>query len=589
MNKLLSSLVGFALAIAAPAYAQSDLVSGLAGRLASPTYGAALVAYQSSLAGSVARTAQQKFSDHLALTDFGAKCNGSYNDDPAWTAALAALTPGLSLELPAGTCTLAAGHVAPVVSNVGIVGAGSGQTTILYTGTNTTNDLLTVGNGTTSITGWLLKGFTIQSNTKMTAGAALHLKRMQNGNRVEDVNVGAFGSSSNNLYNAVWLDNVNVFKYTDSNISVANEGLMMNGSASSAEGSDVFIDNVAVTFSKIGYHVGGGQGGIYFGKTLAYGNGVNYQLDNALAAQMNREIFFSSQAVSDGSSSYGVWFNDSLTSNAPVVMNGAFGSAGLIGPIAGVPEVYVQKWPNGRISFGPGQLYNATGDGLKVDDASVQIAIDPSRFIFNNTGYGINATTADNQISNLSQFTYANTAGNYSANVQLAPFTLSSNAAFAYGAGNQAGQFWTVGGKNRWALQTDGSAETGSNAGSGLLLSAYSDAGAYLGSWLQVNRATGRITVPGAIAANSGTMPAYQASGATITNAHAVQGYTSLSSGSATITLAGSAAYTNGSSYTCTAADNSAAAAVYVSQSSGTAFTLTGTGSDLVRFHCTGD
>lgn len=384
--------------------------------------------YSAPFSGAVARSLTNKFQDTLNLKDFGATCNGTgTGDETALVNAFAALAPGLTLTLPAGTCVFTTAKVLPVISNAGIVGAGSGQTVLLYTGSNATNDLIKIGNGTTSLTGWLVKGFSLQSSTKMTAGAALHMMRMQNGNRLDDVNAGAFGASTNNLFNGVWLDNVNVFRYDNFNISVQNQGLMMNGSATSSEGSDIYLDNGAITFSAIGYHVGGGQGGVYFGNVLAFGNGVNFQIDNLLAAQQNREIFFSDQAVSDGSSSYGVWFNDSLTSNAPVVMNGAYGSAGLIGPVANVPEIYIQKWPNGRISMGPGQLYNATGDGLRVDDTSTQIAIDPSRYIFNNTRYGINATSSDSQISNLSQFMQSNAAGNYSPNVHLIPFSVASS------------------------------------------------------------------------------------------------------------------------------------------------------------------
>ncbi|WP_186082803.1 hypothetical protein [Burkholderia gladioli] len=596
MKKIL--VFACALLTVASASAQSDMISGLAGRLASPTYGAGLVAYQAAPAGSVARTLQQKMGDHLNLRDFGAKCNGTFNDDAALTSALAVLAPGVVLELPAGTCTFTTAKVAPLVSGAGIVGAGAGQTTLMYTGASTTADLLKIGNGTASLSGWTLKGFSIQSSTKMTAGAALHVMRMQNGTRIDDVNAGTFGATTNNLWNGLWLDNVNVIKVTNSNVSVSNEGLMMNGSATTDEGSDVFLDNIAITFSKVGFHVGGGQGGVYFGKTLTYGNGVNYQIDSTIAARGNREIFMSESCVSDGSSSYGVWINDPRAGSAPIVMNGAYGSAGLIGPVSGVPEIYVQSWPNGRISMGPGQTYNATGDGIKVDDASAEIAIDPARYIVYNGGYAINATTTTYGVSNLSQYTYQNTAGNYSAGVQLLPFTMTSSAAFSQSAGAQMGQLWTVGGKTRWAIETDGAAETGGNAGTGLLLAAYSDAGAYLGSWMQVSRSSGHVTFPGAvsagavtassISATTGAMPTYQANGTAITSAHAVQGYVNLSGGSATVALSGAAAYASSGSYTCTAAD-AAAAQVYVNQTSGAAFTLTGTGSDLIHYLCVGD
>lgn len=547
------------------------------------------IQYQATATGSVARSVTSKLSDQLYFGDFGGKCDGTTNDDAAFTAALAAITTNSRLNFPKGICVFSTAHTFPTLNNVTIAGAGSTATEFLYTGTGTTGDLFTLGNGTTSISGWLFQGFSINSNTTMTSGSALHLRRMQNGNTMNDVSVGTFGSSTNKIYDGIWLDNVNVFKFTNSNDSVQNEALKMNGSPTSDEGSDIFLDNIAITFSSIGYHVGGGQGGIYFGKTLAYGNNVNYQIDNALATRLNREIFFSDQSVSDGSKSYGVWFNDSLTSNAPVVMNGAFGSAGLIGPVANIPEIYIEKWANGRFSYGAGEIYNATGDGIKIDDASVQIAIDPSRYIFNNGGYGVNATTAYNQLANQSQFMYANTLGNYSSNVQPLPFAVTSNMAVHYSAGSQAGYFLQVGNNLRWAFQTDGTAETGSNAGSNLYLSAYSDAGAYINSWLQINRATGKVTFPGVISASNGALPVYQASGTAVTNAHAVVGFVNLSGGAATVTFSGSAVFSSSASYTCNGHDDGNSNAVYFKQSSGTSLAVTGTGGDAIFYSCIGD
>ncbi|UTV56500.1 glycoside hydrolase family 55 protein [Burkholderia arboris] len=380
--------------------------------------------FRSTAPGSVSRTVIDKLQDVVNFRDFGGKCDGTTNDDAAMNAALSNLSAGELLVFPAGTCVFSTPKALPIVQNVSIRGAGARQTVLLYTGSNTTSDLWTVGDGTTSMTGWSISGLRFDSTTTMTAGAALHLKRMQNGSELFDVDAGVFGQPSRKLYNGIWLDNVNVFKYSKFNIQVQNQGLMMNGSPTSDEGSDIFLDDGVVTFSNIGYHVGGGQGGVYFGKILAYGNGTNYQVDNALAARLNREIFFSDQCISDGSYGYGVWINDSLTSNAPIVMNGAFGSAGVLGGGPNGIEIYIQKWPNGRISLGPGQLYNATSDGMRVDDASTIITIDSTRHIAYNGGYGVNATVPTTNIYSLSQYAVSNTLGNYSSNVKLGPLNV---------------------------------------------------------------------------------------------------------------------------------------------------------------------
>ncbi|WP_070106502.1 glycosyl hydrolase family 28-related protein [Burkholderia plantarii] len=373
--------------------------------------------FKSGAAGTIARSVADKLGDVVNFRDYGGKCDGTTNDDSAMNVALASLSPGEQLVFPAGTCVFTTPKTLPIVQNVSIRGAGARQTVLLYTGTSTTADLWTIGDGTTSMTGWSISGLRFDSTTTMTGGAALHLRRMQNGNELADVDAGVFTQSTKHLWNGIWLDNVNVFKYTRFNLQVQNEALMINGAPGSDEGSDVYLDDGAITFSKIAYHVGGGQGGVYFGKVLAFGNVVNFQIDNALAARRNREIFFSDQAISDGSSGYGVWINDTLTANAPIVMNGAFASSGVVGNISGVPEIYVQAWPAGRITMGPGQLYNATGDCMRVDDATTIISIDAARHIFNCGAYGVNATVPTTNIYSVAQYMALNVSGNYSSNV----------------------------------------------------------------------------------------------------------------------------------------------------------------------------
>ncbi|MDN7490609.1 hypothetical protein QZM35_23130 [Burkholderia sp. AU45274] len=83
--------------------------------------------------------------------------------------------------------------------------------------------------------------------------------------------------------------------------------------------------------------------------------------------------------------------------------------------------------------------------------------------------------------------------------------------------------------------------------------------------------------------------PVYGTGGTLVSSAHIVNGTATLSSGSATVTLSGSAVFTSAGSYVCTANDTTAAAAVKVSQTSGTSITFTGTGTDIVQFACTGN
>lgn len=97
-------------------------------------------------------------------------------------------------------------------------------------------------------------------------------------------------------------------------------------------------------------------------------------------------------------------------------------------------------------------------------------------------------------------------------------------------------------------------------------------------------------TVAGSLSvAGTGAMPLYGTTGTGVNAPHMVQGTVTLASGAATVTLSGSAVFTSSSSYVCNANDTTAANPVKVALSSGTSIALTGTGTDVVMFHCVGN
>lgn len=81
----------------------------------------------------------------------------------------------------------------------------------------------------------------------------------------------------------------------------------------------------------------------------------------------------------------------------------------------------------------------------------------------------------------------------------------------------------------------------------------------------------------------------YTAGGTQNTNSvHFVQGSVALAAGAATVTLTGSAVFTNSSSFSCWGSDTTTAAAVRTAATSGTQFTISGTGTDTVAYTCLG-
>lgn len=97
------------------------------------------------------------------------------------------------------------------------------------------------------------------------------------------------------------------------------------------------------------------------------------------------------------------------------------------------------------------------------------------------------------------------------------------------------------------------------------------------------------VTVSGTLMALSGAMPMMGVTGAVLNSPHVVQGTVALVSGTATVTLTGTAVYTSASSYMCST--NDAAGSVVSSSQNidGTQFRVFGTGTDTIAFTCAGN
>lgn len=86
------------------------------------------------------------------------------------------------------------------------------------------------------------------------------------------------------------------------------------------------------------------------------------------------------------------------------------------------------------------------------------------------------------------------------------------------------------------------------------------------------------------------TIPTYDATGTLLGNTHIVMGTVTLSGGgTATVTLAGAAAFTSATSYRCIVADRSAKRVPQVTQISGSSFSLSGSGGDVINYICIGN
>jgi hypothetical protein len=89
-------------------------------------------------------------------------------------------------------------------------------------------------------------------------------------------------------------------------------------------------------------------------------------------------------------------------------------------------------------------------------------------------------------------------------------------------------------GSTRWRIGATGGAESGSNAGSDLYITSYSDAGAGMLDCIQIKRSSGLVTIPGGLSvdATSNTVYGFKVAGS--------------AGGARTIFLAGQSGYSNG-------------------------------------------
>lgn len=109
----------------------SSQIDALESALAAPT-GSSLVGYQPVGSASVATTVQQKLREIVSVRDFGAVGNGTTDDSASFAAALASMTSGGTLYIPAGTYKITSGLTASY--GIVVAGAGCGGTIIKPSG-----------------------------------------------------------------------------------------------------------------------------------------------------------------------------------------------------------------------------------------------------------------------------------------------------------------------------------------------------------------------------------------------------------------------------------------------------------------------
>ena len=106
--------------------------------------GNASAANVTATGSTTARTLAARAADVVNAKDFGVKCDGATDDTADLQTFLSAITSGKKGILPAGTC-LFSNTINLPNSYASLFGSGMYSTTLEYTGTSTTADLISFG------------------------------------------------------------------------------------------------------------------------------------------------------------------------------------------------------------------------------------------------------------------------------------------------------------------------------------------------------------------------------------------------------------------------------------------------------------
>lgn len=333
----------------------------------------------------------------ISVKTFGAKCDGVTDDTAAIQAGINYATgSGLILSLPSGTCGFSAQLTAPIASGWGIVGPSKMVSSLNYTGTATSSDLLVVGGTATPSNHVFLSGFRVTSNTQMTGGAALHL--INTGLSIVN-DFGADGELGNgNLWHGIWFDGItNGDAILSYDLRGQCDGLRVNNGADliMTAGGRVRYSGTALT-SCAGVHIGGGFGGFQCDTGDIIQNGRNLLIDHAITPIQNREMFMRTGCIIDTASvDDNIQLNDSLENAGTFELDGYISGAQHHG-------LNIISWPNSNVSI-RARIWNngvgGSGDNVHIADATVAVSFDPSSQIWglatgDTTGYGINCTSS---------------------------------------------------------------------------------------------------------------------------------------------------------------------------------------------------
>lgn len=375
--------------------------------------GSSLIGFLQSGSGVIGRTVQARLRETISAKDFGAVGNGVADDTAAINAFFAAVIAAKGNGyIPAGTYRFTSPlNIASAGEDWAIMGAGSAATRLIYDGANTTADIITLGSGAAEIARVKLGGFVLRSNTTMTAGIGLHLRKLVRSWLPDLVIDGQDGTGK--FWHGIRFNGLDSVYWTRFEARAQKDAVQVNGLVGAQPKADLHISDYKIMSSDVGIRFGGAFGGFYTGPGSIAVCGDSVVIDTTLVAEANREVFFSDHIALDAPTRCNCVIDQSATADLRVNF-----PSGMWVASSGSHGIWIKNAAGAQISVNA-YIYNiANADGVRIDDATTYVQIDDALLAnITGTGYGVNATvaTGNMKIAN-PRFVDVTNPFNYAAN-----------------------------------------------------------------------------------------------------------------------------------------------------------------------------
>lgn len=326
-------------------------------------------------------------------------CTGvAAHDDPIVTDAFTWASTNIGTAILSGAPNCDFTTPVAITSNNSNWGVTCGPgTTLLYSGTNTTTNLVSINAVTPYAKHITLSGCMIRSATTMTAGAALYAQGILQLSLRNFYLDSAFGSPGQNLWNGAVFDNDNSTYWIGGESYVQNDAVEDYSDVSGVDTVDTYLIGVEIDHSKNGIHAGYGAGGLYCIDSDVVlngtGGGQNVLIDEALGLSSNstQQVFLFPSCLVDSSSYNGVFINDNASiANANMQLEGWVSANALNG-------IDIKNCDNCVVQIDAKPIQDNTSDGVLIESTNAkQIVIDGA--IVNNGGWGVFCNTASTPI-----------------------------------------------------------------------------------------------------------------------------------------------------------------------------------------------